>query len=172
VGRQRLIAPAGDEPLDQIARGDHFDSPPPNRLNRARVHAADIGDGVLGGVLHRNASDAVHQGIQPGPQRLAAGIELGVARQVVERMSLDRMDQGARLPLGRHEVVPAAGRHLGAIDAGKTTRDGIRSVEVVQQPAVEAVFAQCGLHRVDVERHAFQYRSFAAGTAAGMDGAS
>ena len=172
VGGQRLVAPVRDEPLHQVPRRHHFDAPPPDRLDRPGVDAADVRNRVLGRVLHRDALDPVHQIVQPAPEVLAAGVEVRLAGEVVEGVALDGVHERPRAAGGGHEVVPAAGRHLAAVDTRQGPGDGIGTVEVVEEPAIQAVFAQRHLHCADIERHAFQYRSFVTVTAAGMSGAS
>src|SRR4029453_19022056 len=106
------------------------------------------------------------------PEGFAPGVDVRLARQVIERMALDGVNERTGMARGGDEVVPAAGRHLAAIDSRQRPSNGIRSVEVVEQPAVEPVFAQRRLHCANVERHDFQYRSFVTGTTVGMSRAS
>ena len=92
-------------------------------------------------VLHRDAPHAAEQLAQSGFELIAAGVARLRTRQMVERIALDGMDEAARFAGRRDEVVPAPRREVPAVavDAGHFAGDGIQPVEIVQQPAVEAV---------------------------------
>ena len=69
-------------------------------------------------------------------------------------MSLDGVDQATGLALRGDQVVPASGGHVRTLThTGHPRRDGIGAVEVVEQPPVEAVRAEGGLHGGHVEGH-------------------
>src|SRR5437763_218050 len=83
-------------------------------------------------------------------QFLPARIEAFGAWQLVEAALLDAMQQLARLARGRHKVVPAA-RDVGFfVDAEDAPGDGVAVMMFVEEPAVKASLADCGLHRVDI----------------------
>ena len=105
----------------------------------------------------RLASQAVDadlgQQFAPRIRRLGPG-------QAIEVVTLDRMHQPARLSVGGDQVIPAARRHLvRAVEAGDTRRDGIGTMEVVQQPAVESVFLQRALDCINGQRHSLSIAS-------------
>ena len=130
---------------------------PPHGVHRAAVDAGYVRDGAAGRVLHRQLPAADHRG-QPRLQLFAPGVYAPPARQVVEHVALDAVDQRLRLAAGRYQVVPAARRQAAAaIQAGHRPRDRVRAVEVVQQPAVQPFLAQGVLHGADVDDHVSQY---------------
>ncbi len=148
------VVPDGGELLDEVARGGDLDVELPHELDRAGVDARDVGDGALRRVLHRDPLHALEQALQPRFERGAAGVAFGGPGQMLERVRLDGVHQGARLAGRGDEVVPAPRGEVPALpaDAGDVHRDSIDAVEVVQQPPVEPLRAQGRLHRPDVER--------------------
>ncbi len=126
----------------------------PHQLDRAGVDPRDVRDGALRRVLHRDPPHALEQALQPQLELLAAGIAVGGAGQVRERVRLDGVHQGARLAGRGDEVVPTPRGEVSALpaDAGDVHRDGVAAAEVVQQPPVELLRAQGCLNRPDVER--------------------
>jgi hypothetical protein len=62
------------------------------------------------------------------------------------------VDELARLALGGDEVVPAAGDVGLLVEAEDVRGDGVAVVVVVEEPAVEAGVAECGLNCVEVHR--------------------
>ena len=84
----------------------------------------------------------------------AAGIPLGRARKVCERVTLDRMDEPARLPDCGNQVVPASAGEMTLLmgDRRELGGDRIQSAKVVEQPAVDAVSRQRRLDGRDVNR--------------------
>src|SRR5262245_48323709 len=87
-------------------------------------------------------------------QLLPSGIHSLVTGQLIEIVALDRVDETARLAVSGNEVVPAAGGHvLTAGQAGQACGNRVRSVKVVEQPAIQARVSQRVLHGGDVESH-------------------
>ena len=73
------------------------------------------GNRAIGRVLHRDAPQPRDERPQAVDELLAAGVPLGRARQVCERVTLDRVDEAARLADGGNQVVPAPGREMAAL---------------------------------------------------------
>ena len=98
------------------------------------------------------------QRVQSLRQRLTPGILPGLARQVRERVRLNRVDQRTRGAGGRDQVEPAAGRHLAAaVEPGQAACNLVAAVKIVQEPAVEAVGGQRRLDVLQSKRHESQY---------------
>jgi hypothetical protein len=115
-------------------------------------------------VFHRHRAAAGEELAQPGVEFDPAGVLERAAGQVREGALLDLVDEGPRLALRRHEIEPAARGHVpGAGQAGDPPRDGIRAVEIVEQPAVEAGCAKGRLYGGYVKGHTdFEYSWFGA----------
>src|SRR5205814_9933259 len=65
-----------------------------------------------------------------------------------EVMTFERVDETARLALGRHQVIPAPGRQLRRRgEIGQPGCDGVGPVKIVEQPPVQSVFPQRLLNR-------------------------
>ena len=98
--------------------------------------------------------DPAQQVREPRFELLAAAVDQFLARQGVEVVPLDRVHQRPGLAFARNQVVPAPRGQMGAaIDPGEAGGDGIRAVEVVEQPSVETAVAQRALDGGNVERH-------------------
>src|SRR5688500_15469620 len=70
------------------------------------------------------------------------------------------MHEPPRLPGGRHEIVPAAGRHVAAVQQpGQPRGNRVRAVEIVEKPAVQPFRAEGALNAGDVERHIISIQS-------------
>ena len=78
-----------------------------DELDRAGVDARDVRDRAFGRVLHRHALQSRPAVAQAVIELFAAGIPLGRARKVCERVALDGVDEPARLAGGGNQVVPA-----------------------------------------------------------------
>ena len=83
-----------------------------------------------------------------GVLRLGAG-------EGVELAGLDAVDELAGLAVGGDEVEPAAGDEGVLVEAEDAVGDGVAVVVVVEEPAVEVLFAERRLNRVEV--HPEQY---------------
>ena len=160
VGRQGVGIPQRREALHEVAGGDHVHAAAPDRLHGAGVDAGQVRVRVLGRVFHRDAGQSAHEAIQPRREGFTAGVDVLAPRQPVERGWLDGMHQRPGFSGGGHHVVPAARGHLArAVQTRQAARDRVGSVEVVEKPAVEAVFGKRRLHGGDVQRHSISIRS-------------
>ena len=71
-----------------------------------------------------------------------------------EACGFDGVHQRARLALCRDEVIPSSSRELGRrVDVGNGTRDGVRTMKVVEQPAIQGIFTEDCLNGLNVEHH-------------------
>ena len=72
---------------------------------------------------------------------------------MIKRVALDGVDEPTRFAGRRNQVVPAPCRQMPAtsIDAGDLDGNRIETVEVVQQPAVDAIGRERCLNCRDVE---------------------
>ena len=69
-------------------------------------------------------------------------------------MALDRVHEGTRLALRGNQVVPAPRRHVRAVGLSrKPCSDWVGTVEIVKQPAVQAIDPECFLDGGHVKRH-------------------
>jgi hypothetical protein len=153
MGLERFVGPDGFEPLDEIAGGGDVDAELPHRFDRAGIDTRNVGNVVARGVFHRDPLHAAEHPLQAGGQRVALRIDRLRAAEVVEVERLDGVHQLFRLAFRRDHVVPPAGG-LGAVaDARQPPCDGVRPMEVVQQPAVEPLLYQGGLDGWNRQRH-------------------
>jgi hypothetical protein len=154
MGRERLLGPDRFEALYEIARRDDVHAQFADRFDRPRIHAGDIRNVVAWRVLHRHALHPFQQIAQPTDEAIPSGVGLLLAREAIEVVALDCMDETPRLAACRNEVVPAPGRHLlRRGQARQPRRDRIRSLEVVEQPSVESILDERALHVRDRKRH-------------------
>ena len=94
-----LVVPGRLELLDQVARGDHFDSAGADKLDHAGVNPRHIRIADPRGILHRDAAPALEDMRHPGFQLLPGKVYGLRAREVVESAGLDAMHQLERLAL-------------------------------------------------------------------------
>ena len=148
----------GSRPLRTAGRDPPTTRPRPPAAAPTRACPAStrdrIGDVAPRRILHRDPRGSGEQRIKALIQRPAASIRVHGAGQPVQVVTLDGVHQPPGLPLGRDEVVPAAGGHLGRVDeAGQRLRDGVGPVKVVEQPAIQAGRRETRLDGGDVEGH-------------------
>ena len=67
---------------------------------------------------------------------------------MIQVVSLDGMHDANRLAFRRKEVEPTSRCESVLREAGDFLRDGILSVEIVEEPAVELTFRERGLDQV------------------------
>ena len=96
-----FVVPAGFEHLHQIARGHDFNAKGTDQFDGAGIDARDVRIGVARHVLHGDGMLPLHQRLHAGLEFLPAQIELRLARQMIESVRFDAMEQLARLALGR-----------------------------------------------------------------------
>src|SRR5262249_28169527 len=99
-----LVVPTSLSELDIIFPWGDVRSTRAYELDRARVDARHVGIGVPRHVLHRDLLSALHETGDAGFQLLPAEIDLLWARQVIEGVRLDAVNQLAWLAFGRDEV--------------------------------------------------------------------
>ena len=95
--RDRLAVPARLEALHEIARRHHFHSAIADVLDRARVHARQVGDRALRRVLHGEAPDTVEQRVEPGSEGFATCVHELFSGQLVEIVRLDGVHELPRV---------------------------------------------------------------------------
>ena len=148
-----LGAPGRLELLNQIAGRDHFDAEAADEFEGATIDAGNVRIAVAGTVFHGDALSPVHQRFDSLFEFLPAQIDGRVVpRQMLECGRFDAVAQLLRFARGRDEISPTAGavRLGGARHAG---RQDVDLPEIVQEPAVETMFAERGLHGGEVECH-------------------
>ena len=151
---ERRLRPDRLETLREISRRDDRRPALPDRFDRPGVDARHVGDGVARRILHRHSLDTLQQVAKPCRQLLSSGVHVLFAGQLIEIMALDGVHQPARRALGRDEVVPAPGGHLSrSRQSGEPRRNGVETLEIVEQPAVELLVPESPLDSVDRQRH-------------------
>ena len=80
---------------------------------------------------------------------------LDSAGQPIEVVAFDFMHQPTRLASDRNQIKPTARGEMSAVasDAGHPLGDGIRTLEIVQQPPIKTLFTQGLLDSADVDGH-------------------
>ena len=132
VGR----VPGGDHRGQGIGRGNDVHTERADQVERARVDAADVRDGVAGRVLHEHAARAAEQGLEVFEHLLAAAVRLDVEAESTEVARVDVVDQQARRARARDEQEGAARGVLGR--AEESGEGGVGAAEVVDEPAIGA----------------------------------
>ena len=155
-----ITVPVGRETLDKIARRDDFDSELSDELDRARIDASDVGDRAARRIFHRDALLICKQAANPGLQLVASGILFRCARQMVQSVTFDGVDETPWLRRSRNEVVPTSRRQMAALPPDRRELDGnrVQAAEIVEQPTVEAIGAQRRLNGRHVEPRRFVKR--------------
>ena len=138
VRGQLAIVPDRFEALDEVGGRRHLDAVTADQVDRARVHAGNIRDGVHRRILHGDPFHALHDAFEIGPLLVPGNVQQGVAGQFAEDMGLDTVEQFDRCSLRGNPVVPAAGDVSGRIEAEHAVRQGIAAAEIIEEPAVQA----------------------------------
>ena len=125
-----------------------------NQLYSTGIYSRDVRNRAFWRVFHRHTAQAAQERGQARFQLFPTCINGLRSRQIVEVMTLDRVDQGPRLSRGGNQIEPpACGHPPFAERVGDTRCDGVRSVKIVKQPAVKAFRSQCFLNCRHVQRH-------------------
>ncbi len=134
------VAPHGGKTLHEIPGRNDVDPQPPDELDGAGVHARDVRDRAARRILHRDAMDAIEQPAETLLELLTAGVSIGRAGEVGQRVGLDRMHELAWLAVGQDQIEPSPGRQVAPLTshAGHIEGNRVRSAKIVQQPTVES----------------------------------
>jgi hypothetical protein len=144
VGGDLGFGEDGFEVADQVGGRDDVFFEGAEEFYCARVDERDVHDGVARGVLHGDLCRAGEHGLEFGFELLPGGVFGFGAGEEVEFVGLDAVDEFLRLALGGDEVVPAAG-DVAAGDSQDAVGEVVAVVVVVEEPAVEIIFAEGGL---------------------------
>jgi hypothetical protein len=159
-----FVIPGGFELLDEVTGRHDLRTEPANEFERPGVYPGDVGVAAAGAVLHRHPLAALEQPVHAGFEFLPTEVDGLGPRQVIERRGFDAVDELLRLAVGGDEIEPAASAVL-AGGPGDSGGKGVGAAEIVQKPAVEALFAEGGLHLGEVEHNGPPSRSQHARTA-------
>src|SRR5205085_11076989 len=144
----------GLEELDEVCARHRLRAERAHQLNRARVNARDVGDGVFGRVLHRYArlarrADGRERVAQVFVKLAPTAVDQPSSGQTVELALLDGVVDAHGFALGGYEVEPATRRELARVELQYSVGERVALPEVVEEPAVEARFAKRRLNVAD-----------------------
>ncbi len=137
-----FLADHRDEQLDQIGRRDDLVPQPLDQLHRPGIDHADIGNVVLGGVLHGDPFLRPEHLAEPGMQFLPGEVHGLFSREVVELLSFHDRHQLSGLAPCRDEIVPPPAVHLLEVEPQHAVGKVVAVPEIAQQPAVHLSVAQ------------------------------
>ena len=109
VRGQRGVVPDRLEPLDEVARRHHLHAVRPHQLDGAGVDPRQVGDGAVLRVFHRQPAPAGEQGLEALGQRVAPGVDDRRARNAVQVVALDGVDEPGRRAFARDRGSTSAG---------------------------------------------------------------
>ncbi len=148
VGGDLILGEDGFEDADKVCGTDDGFVHGADKFDGAGVYHGDVHDGVARGVLHGDGGGAVEEEFEFLFELLPGGVGVFGAGEGVELAGLDAVDELAWFADGGDEVEPAARDEAVLVEAEDAVGDGIAVVVVVEEPAVEVVFAQGGLNRL------------------------
>jgi hypothetical protein len=142
--------PDGLEVLDEFGARRGLDAHRADEFDRAGVHARDVRDVAHRRILHGDLGRVAARARARGRERVAevrvellpAEVDEAAARERVELLGLDAVDDLGRLALGRYEVEPAARGELVLVEQEDAVGERVAAAEVVEEPAGEPGPAQ------------------------------
>ena len=151
VGGELRVGEDGFEVADEVGGGDDFFAEGAEEFDGAGVDHGDVHDGVAGGVLHGDFGCAGEEGFELGFELLPGGVDGFGAGEGVEPEGLDAVDEFFWLAGGGDEVVPAAGDVSVGVEAEDAVGERVAVVMVVEEPAVDFIFAEGVLDSSEVK---------------------
>ena len=153
--RDRGLAPARLELLDQIARRHDFGADRRDQLDGAGIDARHVRDRAVRRVLHRHALRCRSSNVgEAGMQLRAPRVDRLRAGQVIEVVALDGVHQRPGLAGLRDQVEPAPrGEVAGAAHPGEPVRHRVRPLEVVEEPGIEPIGLEGSLDGANIDGH-------------------
>ena len=109
------------------------------------VHRRYRRDLVARRVLHGHATGAAQDAPELAIPNPPGRVGRRGARNSVQRVGLDGVDELLRLPARRHVAVPAPRADPVRIEPEHAVRDGVRAAKIVEEPAVQLLLLQRGL---------------------------
>jgi len=138
VARPVLHREMGLEAADQVGAGDHLDAEAAQQLDGAAIDDGDIGNGVVGGILHGHFFGAPQHRFEQGVLLLPRQIDMFGAGKVIAAPGFDTVHQFLRLAGGRNVIVPAPRGKTVGVHAENARGDGVTVVKIIKEPAIEA----------------------------------
>ena len=144
-----VLAPAGFEELDQVGRGDDFDTQGTDHLHRPGIDVRNVGNGAIGRILHGDAPAALKNPRECGRLFLPAGVMNDLAGQRGEDIGFDAVGQADGVAFSWDEIVPAPGDRLRGFETENAVSDGVAAVVVEEEPSIQALLAEGRLNLSD-----------------------
>ena len=130
---------------DQIGARNDLGAHRAHQLHRPRVDARHRRDLVSRRILHRDAPRAAQDAAELAIAHAPGRVRGHGARDSVEGVRFDRVDELLRLSARGNEAVPAAAADASRVEAEYPVRDGVRAAEIEEQPSVELLLLQGSL---------------------------
>ena len=159
VGVDLLLGEDGLELTDEVGGGDDVFAHGADEFDGSGVDHGDVHDGVARGVLHGEGGGVVEEGFELLIELLPGGVLGAGAGEGVEFAGLDAVNELAGLAVGGDEVEPAAGDKAAFVEAEDAVGDGVAVVVIVEEPAVEVVFANCRLNCLEIHAYYLSVRT-------------